>query len=69
MNKREHSDGVGETWVEDTKKEWNSRKEQAGQEIPEHPIGAENAGDSVGYTKVIAEELDPEAMSLMAPYL
>ena len=48
MNEREHSDGVGETWVEDTKKEWKSRKEQAGQEIPEHSIGAENAGDSVG---------------------
>ena len=69
MNEREHSDGVGETRVEDTKKEWNSCKEQAGQEISEHPIGAENTGDSVGYTKVIVEELDPEAMPLMAPYL
>ena len=50
MNEREHSDGVGETCVEDNKNEGNSRKEQAGQEIPEHPIGAENAGDSVGNT-------------------
>ena len=32
-------------------------------------MGSKNAGDSVGYIKVVAEELDPEAMPLMAPYV
>ena len=59
MNDREHSNEV---------EEWISCGEQAGQEIPEYPVGAENAGDSVGYAKVIAKELDPEATPLIAPY-
>ena len=59
VNEREHSNEV---------EEWISREEQAGQEIPEYPVGAENAADSVGYAKVIAKELDPEATPLIAPY-
>ena len=37
------------------------REQQAG-------VDEKDAGDSVGYSKVVADELGPEVMPLMAPY-
>ena len=37
------------------------REQQAG-------VDAKDAGDSFGYSKVVADELGPKVMPLMAPY-
>lgn len=47
----------------------SGREEQPAQEIPKRLVEAKTVEDRVGYLTVIAEELEPEARTWMAPYV
>lgn len=47
----------------------SGREEQAAQEIPKRLVEAKTVEERVGYLTVIAEELEPEARTWMAPYV